>query len=473
VDDAPGDDDGSAAGLTVELGLLNPLKPASGVVLKYLGGNSCPPLSTSSTDRGSGDAFEVPCAKSFKININCHNEIDQIPDSVEVTESTRYMYEMTINHVMGCPVECPRSPYTGHVCGSRGICFYAGNDNSQTLSLPTTTASPLTCLCQEGNYGRSCEVTGYLAGVSYKTGYSTVSIILACLFVLLIFVLLILSNCERLIFISQSIFGRMLGGAGLYSAVPSFSEKSTGSAGTSGKLFSGIFSSISGGGGGIYEWSKSDLDDDDDEEEEGEDEEDALLGDALSMTAVSSVTQVARHDRVPAPARDVEADAAADVEAFYRDGDGDDDAAATKSRAKDKAAANRYGTGTGRNSLAPPAVDDAALLQLVNSGQGPAYPRTASRSSTGGSSISLGSDCDESASASDVAAAFGDDVDVLRAVNGGGGGKGQSKGNKGMGTGTGMGTRNLSSDRFLTKAPVGTPAASLAAVLTADGSTKI
>ena len=34
----------------MELGLLNPLKPASGVVLKYLGGNSCPPFS-SSTNR--------------------------------------------------------------------------------------------------------------------------------------------------------------------------------------------------------------------------------------------------------------------------------------------------------------------------------------------------------------------------------------------------------------------------------------
>ena len=88
----------------MELGLLNPLKPASGVVLKYLGGNSCPPFSSStsssssssSSDKngggsgggggnGGGGDYEVPCAKSFKININCHNEIDEIPDTVEVT----------------------------------------------------------------------------------------------------------------------------------------------------------------------------------------------------------------------------------------------------------------------------------------------------------------------------------------------------------------------------------------------------
>ena len=105
----------------MELGLLNPLKPASGVVLKYLGGNSCPPFSSSSassssasssssssssssekgyggngnsnsnsgnSNSGSGGDYEVPCSKSFKININCHNEIDEIPDTVEVTENT-------------------------------------------------------------------------------------------------------------------------------------------------------------------------------------------------------------------------------------------------------------------------------------------------------------------------------------------------------------------------------------------------
>ena len=89
----------------MELGLLNPLKPASGVVLKYLGGNSCPPFSSStssssssSSDKngggsggsgggggnGGGGDYEVPCSKSFKININCHNEIDEIPDTIEV-----------------------------------------------------------------------------------------------------------------------------------------------------------------------------------------------------------------------------------------------------------------------------------------------------------------------------------------------------------------------------------------------------
>ena len=154
-------EDDAFAGMTVELGLLNPLKPASGVFLKYLGGNSCPPLS----DNSGGDAFVRPCSKSFKININCHNEIDEIPDTVEVTESTRYEYEMTINHIMGCPVECPRSPYSGRVCGSRGVCFYAGYDDGRTADL--SPSSPLTCLCQEGYYGKACEVTGYLAGIRY------------------------------------------------------------------------------------------------------------------------------------------------------------------------------------------------------------------------------------------------------------------------------------------------------------------
>ena len=109
----------------MELGLLNPLKPASGVVLKYLGGNSCPPFSSSSssssssTDKNSGGGngggnsgsggsgggdYEVPCAKSFKININCHNEIDEIPDTVEVTEST--LPSMSILHLLTHPLTC-------------------------------------------------------------------------------------------------------------------------------------------------------------------------------------------------------------------------------------------------------------------------------------------------------------------------------------------------------------------------------
>jgi hypothetical protein len=64
-----------------------------------------------------------------RLNINCHNEIREIPAEEEVEEAAGCQYEATINHQMGCPLECPRNSVTGRVCSARGLCFYGGYDS--------------------------------------------------------------------------------------------------------------------------------------------------------------------------------------------------------------------------------------------------------------------------------------------------------------------------------------------------------
>ena len=66
-------------GPEVELGLIDPMKPAEGVFIKYTGGNTC---ANSYADKRKcttlGNANEPEktyCARSFKLNVYCHDEV--------------------------------------------------------------------------------------------------------------------------------------------------------------------------------------------------------------------------------------------------------------------------------------------------------------------------------------------------------------------------------------------------------------
>ena len=121
----------------IELGLLDPVEPAAGIYIKYAGGNSC---ENSYSDKAQcfdtieGDE-KTYCARTFKLNIQCHNEITEIPEREEIEEAVGCSYETTINHQMGCPMECPRNIDNGRVCSGRGLCFYAGYDAGDTVDL--------------------------------------------------------------------------------------------------------------------------------------------------------------------------------------------------------------------------------------------------------------------------------------------------------------------------------------------------
>ena len=261
---------------------------------------------------------------------------------------------------------------------------------------------------------------------------------LACVFVLLLLVLLVLTNCERLLVICRALCGQ-LGSTDLYNRIP----------GGSGTMFGGIFSG-SGRDNSVYEWSRTDLGDDDDDEDDsgGDKEDDTLLAgndrDRRSnsvSTATSSVTFVARHDH---PAININSSNRTgpsdddDVEAFYRD---EPNAAKSSSNSRSTSGSSSGGGGKKSSKKGVPApVDDVALLRQVNAGSG------------GGAAASRAGGRDQGQNGSRLASEKGkgpsaDDVALLRAVN------------------SGRAAAQPEKDRFVTKAPDGTPAASLAEVL--------
>ncbi len=150
-----------------EMGLLNPMDPTAGIYLLYSGGNTCPNSwadkaacythashathdddsdDKSDDDHSSNDDDAMTpayCSRSFRLNINCHNEINEVPLREEVEEAGGCAYEATINHVMGCPVECPRDD-NGRVCSARGTCFYDGYDAGSTVDNTQVSLRPLT-----------------------------------------------------------------------------------------------------------------------------------------------------------------------------------------------------------------------------------------------------------------------------------------------------------------------------------------
>lgn len=106
---------------------------------------------------------------SFRLNIQCHDEIKKIPEREEIEEAAGCAYEVTINHVMGCPLECPRHSVTGRVCSGQGLCFYAGYDSGSTVDDVNDDAG-LQCLCSSGHYGTACEFSGFINSISIASG---------------------------------------------------------------------------------------------------------------------------------------------------------------------------------------------------------------------------------------------------------------------------------------------------------------
>ena len=85
-DDDDDDDDNNDTFSTVTMGIVDPLQPASGVFIKYSGGNSCP---LTLNHISSATPFSAPtvdtsryCGKSLRINFHCSNEITEIPNEV-------------------------------------------------------------------------------------------------------------------------------------------------------------------------------------------------------------------------------------------------------------------------------------------------------------------------------------------------------------------------------------------------------
>jgi len=174
-------------GPDIEIGLLDPVEPASGVYFLVRGGNTCPnsysdkAACTTLTDDWVDTAY---CSRSFKLNVKCHNEIMQVPEKEHVVENSGCAYEATINHVAGCPLECPRSA-SGQVCSARGVCFFPGYDSGEDAEGVTDIS--LQCLCEQGYSGERCELVSYLEvavqAASSKTGIPNWIIVMLAFFI--------------------------------------------------------------------------------------------------------------------------------------------------------------------------------------------------------------------------------------------------------------------------------------------------
>lgn len=117
---------------TIQLGILNPVEPATGIFVQYSGGDTCPNSYSEKAQCNTVIGGSTYCSRSFRLNILCNDEITDIPLRESVVEDSGCSYTATINHRMGCPIQCPRNS-ANQICSARGVCYYAGYDSGQEI----------------------------------------------------------------------------------------------------------------------------------------------------------------------------------------------------------------------------------------------------------------------------------------------------------------------------------------------------
>ena len=156
----------------VKWGLLDPQAPSAGVYVRYYGGNTCSKFSPTRRDACDYEVNGMDyCRRSTKLNFVCNNHITEVSEHLDVQEGTGCAYEVTMNSVHGCPLECPRGGPDGFVCANNGVCSYDGLEDGFTVG---GDAGVPRCLCKLPYGGDDCydyatiaEVTHYVyAGAS-------------------------------------------------------------------------------------------------------------------------------------------------------------------------------------------------------------------------------------------------------------------------------------------------------------------
>lgn len=130
---------GSASDLndvTLTQSLYDPDNVAAGVSFKYTGGDGC---------------YEHDGVKrSLTVHYICHEGNDNTPDNRErVDETSPCAYELFVNTIYGCPIECSTTSVEVEgvtyqkLCGGHGVCAEGPGGVAQ-------------CICNEGYEGAAC-----------------------------------------------------------------------------------------------------------------------------------------------------------------------------------------------------------------------------------------------------------------------------------------------------------------------------
>lgn len=104
--------------------------PTTGVILSYT----------------EGDSRFCSSSRSLHLSFFCMNNFNNLPKDSAVIEYPMCAYNMQLESIYGCPVECGQ--VNNKLCGGRGVCGF-----DRDISAPR-------CFCNEGYYGSACEKEG-------------------------------------------------------------------------------------------------------------------------------------------------------------------------------------------------------------------------------------------------------------------------------------------------------------------------
>ena len=77
-----------------------------------------------------------------------------MPSVGEIRKVSGCNYEMDVHSAYGCPLECPKSSDSNIVCSGKGVCFYSGFEDGETLE---GEEGEISCACEQGYSGDACE----------------------------------------------------------------------------------------------------------------------------------------------------------------------------------------------------------------------------------------------------------------------------------------------------------------------------
>jgi len=142
--------------------LADPADASRGVVISYSGGSSCGSVGN----------------RTFSLQLDCKNDVYNIPDREPVDETLLCQYEIAIESASGCPLECGR--VDGELCNNKGVCRF------------DTDLGQARCFCSEGYEGNACQGASASSSVAMTPVAVTLVIILSFMTIFLVGLLVVI-----------------------------------------------------------------------------------------------------------------------------------------------------------------------------------------------------------------------------------------------------------------------------------------